>query len=52
LFIEAGWDAGVGPQIPLAFTWLVSLVLLLIGIDIFSGPFLIEKLTFPGPSTD
>jgi hypothetical protein len=52
LFIEAGWDAGVSPQIPLAFTLLVSQVLLLIEIDIFSGPLLIEKMILSDPSTD
>jgi hypothetical protein len=52
LLTEAGWDAGVSPQIPLVFTLLVSQVLLLIEIDIFSGPLLIEKLIFSGPSTD
>jgi hypothetical protein len=42
LLTEAGWDAGGSPQIPLVFTLLVSQVLLLIGIDICSGPLLIE----------
>jgi hypothetical protein len=52
LLTEAGWDAGVSPQIPLVFTLLVSQVLLLIEIDIFSGPLLIEKLILSDPSTD
>jgi hypothetical protein len=54
LLTEAGWDAGGSPQIPLAFIFssISGPLFFLIGIDIFSGPLLIEKLILSYPSID